>query len=299
MPIVYVHGVAVRNPPRSADTTGADALFNHLLQDISWPVIEGNLRRFVAPGLSPDPESVPILRAYWGDLGAHLGWEGASYLSKDDSGPAPPLHSFSSLIRSTLAANIRPPLNQVVALFMGDVFCYLSKRGDAAAPGPIPARVLQFLLEAQEIKDKTGEPLVVLSNSMGCEIMYDIVTYFLPKVESYNHIKVDYWCGVASQVGLFEELKLFMCSSDEYGIDKQNRVPFPDRSHLGAWWNVWDTNDVLSYSVNNIIEGVDDSRYVVGKSLFDEHLGYLQEERFYQNLADWISAKASMNTEDA
>jgi hypothetical protein len=93
----------------------------------------------------------------------------------------------------------------------------------------------------------------------------------------------------ASQVGLFEELKLFLCSSDEYGRDKNNRVPFPGRNHLGTWWNVWDVNDMISYSVAEIIEGVDDTPFRVGEPLFKKHLGYLQEERFYTLFAERIT----------
>ena len=286
-----MHGVAVRNTETAADNDASSTLFDHLLQDIAWPVIEAKLRLFVAPALSLHPESVTLLRAYWGDLGAHMAWNGASYLSKDAANHLDPSHLLNSLFRSQIAADIRPPLNNIIALFVGDIFCYLSRRGTAEAPGPIPTRVLETLLEAHAIKEKANEPLVVLSNSMGCEIMYDIVTSFLPGSPKYSHIKVDFWCGVASQVGLFEELKLFLASSEEYGSHRMNRVPFPDRNHLGSWWNVWDDEDVLSYSVRDIIDDVDDSKFVVGKNLLNEHLGYLQEDRFYLALAEWIEGK--------
>jgi hypothetical protein len=291
MSIIYIHGIAVRNKHGDAENDAGSTLVNHFMQDVEWPAIQTNLRQFVAPAISSVPDGVAITQAYWGDLGAHLAWSGASFLSKDSSLPPLGIGGFTSLFRSKVAADLRPPLDNMIALFMGDVFCYLSKRGNVDAPGDIPMRVLEHLMTAQAIKDKTGEPLVVLSYSMGCEIIYDILTYFLPNIDKFGHIKIDYWCGAASQVGLFEELKLFLNSSDNYGRDHNNRVPFPNRNHLGYWWNVWDPEDFLSYSVHDIIENVDDSRYLVGKSLFSEHLGYLLEKRFYETLAEWIRSK--------
>jgi hypothetical protein len=161
MPIIYIHGVAVRNHSSDDKHSSGNPTFDGMLQDITWEMVESKLREYIAPVLSSKPDSVSLTQAYWGDL-----------------------------------ADLRYPLNQMVARFMGDVFCYLSKRGDASAPGPIPLRILDELLAANAIKGSTGEPLIVLSNSMGCEIMYDVVTYFLPKVPAYQGIKVDYWCGV-------------------------------------------------------------------------------------------------------
>ena len=66
MPIVFVHGVAVRDPddpPYAAAqrlTRGADS-----------PMVEAALREHVAPAVRPSaPERVALIRVYWGDLGA-------------------------------------------------------------------------------------------------------------------------------------------------------------------------------------------------------------------------------------
>jgi hypothetical protein len=290
MPIIYVHGAALRKQDDQEKSENY-SIFDHLLRNIDWTKVEQHLRECIAPVISSDPENSKIFYAYWGDLGSRLAWNGASSASKEDTENPELNNSFFSIIRSKLALDIRSPLNGMIALFLGDVFNYLTNRGDSNAPGPIPLRILDQLIHAQSIKDKTGEPIVVLSYSMGCEIMYDIVTYFLPKVDKYKHIKVDFWCGVGSQVGLFEELKLFLSSSDNYGIDKKKLVPFPDRAHLTHWWNVWDVDDVISYSVSHIIEGVDDRPYRGDQMLLTEHTSYLQEKRFYEALAEWISSK--------
>jgi hypothetical protein len=289
MPIVYVHGVAVRNHDGQAPEESGNVLLDHLLQNITWSTVQKKIRRYIAPELSSDPESVSIAEAYWGDLGAKLAWNGSSFTSNKPEKflPAPGGPALAS-IRSLFVGDIRAPIDQLVARFMGDVFCYLSNRGNFENPGPIPLRVLTKLSEAQQIKERTGEPIIAVTNSLGCEIMYDIVTHFLPKMPEYNKIKVDYWCGVASQVGLFEELKLFICSSSQYGADHVAMVPFPDRNHLGVWWNVWDSNDLISYSVKGIIDGVDDTPYEVGQPMMQEHIGYLLQDRFYKVLAGRI-----------
>ena len=298
MPIVYVHGVAIRDEQPPQSETDDEKLFDLMSKNITWPIVEGHLRKHVAPVLSANPDSVALLHAYWGDLGGKLAWDGASCLSKDYALEHDVLNISTILDRSKLAIDLRYPLNHLIAYFMGDVFTYLANRGDAENPGAIPCRILDILFEASEIKKKTGEPLVALTNSLGCEIMYDIVTYFLPKIEKYRSIKVDFWCGVASQVGLFEELKLFLASNKDYSGDKGNRVPFPPSEHLGAWWNVWDIEDVISFSVGDIIEGVDDNPYRVGKTFLDRHIGYLQEERFYETLAKWIGTKLSARNDE-
>jgi hypothetical protein len=289
MPIVYVHGVAERDQRGEVVDSTGNVVLDRLLQTVKWSTVETNLRRFIAPKLSTSPDTVSLFEAYWGDLAARLAWDGLSF-NPANSVEAEELLSFpgASQLRSWFISDFRLPVSQLIARFIGDVFCYLSKRGDAERPGAIPLRVLTKLLEAQATSDRTGEPLIVLTNSMGCEIMYDIITHFLPNVPEYSHIKVDYWCAVASQVGLFEELKLFLCSSEQYGKSKNNRVPFPDRRHLGIWWNVWDLDDLISYSVAEIIEGVDDTPFRVGQPLLTDHVGYLQEDRFYKMFADRV-----------
>jgi len=287
MSIIYIHGVAVRDQQGEVLASDGNTLLERLLEEITWDMVEPQLRRFIAPEISVNPDDVKISQAYWGDLAAQLAWDGASSLPIEDAHAASLIVSPAAA-RSHILADLRRPLNHLGARFFGDVFCYLNGRGNSDKPGAIPQRMLDFLAEAQKVKNESGEPIIVLTNSMGGQIMYDLVTYFLPRVPSYSDIHIDLWCSVASQIGLFEEMKLFLASSSKYSKAAGNRVPFPDRKYLGAWWNVWDVDDIISYSVRDIIEEVDDTPFHVGQSLLKEHIGYLQEESFYHLFAQKI-----------
>ncbi len=189
---------------------------------------------------------------------------------------------------SIVAAEVRKPLNEFISVFLGDVFEYLDKRGNHQKPGDIPKRILSKINQANRNKQtRGGEPLVVLSHSMGGQIVYDAVTHFLPKTSTLSGIHVDFWCATASQVGFFEEAKLFLSSDPIHRSG--NPVPFP-RRNLGVWWNVWDHNDFLSFTGQDIFEGVDDEPFDSGMSLLGAHGGYLMRPSFYRRFADRLKA---------
>ena len=190
-------------------------------------------------------------------------------------------------VASRVIAEFRAPVNGLATTFIGDVFEYLSHRGSVDRVGPIPERFLTALRRASDVPD---EPVVVISHSMGGQIVYDAVTTFLPGIADNRRLRVDYWCATASQVGLFEELKLFLASTPDHhtGIP----VPFPDRLHLGGWWNVWDHNDFLSYTVRGIVADVDDEPFDSGMSLASAHSGYLVRPSFYRKLAAKLAVAA-------
>jgi hypothetical protein len=191
-----------------------------------------------------------------------------------------------SFAATRVVMSVKAPLAQFVTRFLGDVFTYLHKRGDAAHPGGIPRCVIDSLIECRtNQKKRDGEPIVVLSHSMGGQIMYDVVTHFLPEMPELEDIRIDFWCASASQVGFFEELKLFICSSSDFGANTSKLVPHPDRKHLGYWWNVWDHNDFVSYSVKGVIEEVDDEAYNTGMDIVQAHVGYLVLPSFYRKFA--------------
>jgi len=194
---------------------------------------------------------------------------------------------FSPTFAATrVMVDVKGPLNQFVTRFLGDVFTYLHRRGDAANPGPIPQCVIENLRECRENqRSRNGEPLVVLSHSMGGQIMYDIVTHFLPEMPELEDVRIDFWCASASQVGFFEELKLFLGSSADFGAATSKQVPHPDRKHLGYWWNVWDHNDFVSYSAKGVVEDVDDEAYNTGMDIVGAHVGYLVLPSFYRKFA--------------
>jgi len=182
---------------------------------------------------------------------------------------------------SRVLGEARGPVNTAASRFLGDIFVYLNSRVEGQGMGPIPRVVLQRLQEAGRSRVTADEPLVVVSHSMGGQIIYDLVTYFLPALAPADgaQTRVDFWCATASQVGLFLDLNLFLAADG-------GRAPLapPSRRWLGGWWNVWDYNDFLSFSVRDIVRGVDDEAYSSGLSLVSAHSGYLRRPSFYRRL---------------
>ncbi|MCO5337593.1 hypothetical protein [Delftia tsuruhatensis] len=173
---------------------------------------------------------------------------------------------------------LRKKLNATITRFAGDAFVYLRSRGTVDNPGPMVSTVLADLQKASAISKEEGEPLVVIAHSFGGEIMYDILTYFDPNTT------VDCLITVGSQVGLFEEMKLFEVSSPTLPPNPpEGRVERP--SSLKRWLNVFDTNDVLSYRLEPVITGVSDFHYDTGYSSFGAHGGYFMRPSFYKRIA--------------
>jgi hypothetical protein len=185
---------------------------------------------------------------------------------------------------SVVAGEFRPMLNAFVTRFLGDLLYYMVGRGTDKAPGPIPSVLIEELKRADENKMNRKEPLVLLTHSMGGQIAYDTIMTFLPTAAS--NIKVDFWCATASQVGFFEELNMFLASSKDNSKDTGKKTPVPN-AHLGHWWNVWDPNDILSFTTNGIFaNGIDDETYWSGMSLAAAHGGYLERPSFYRKFAE-------------
>ncbi len=310
MPIVFIHGVAVRD--ENEELNRALKRF----RDVPWPTIEGLLREHVAPAISEDPAGVPIMRSYWGDLGARFAWDGRSLVSQpveeelEDAGAPVPEEDTSRptvgealrdagirRVRTTVTA-IRRPLEVFLPTFLGDVMTYLSTRGTAESPGPIPLRVLETLDVAQFAADSRGEPLVVLTHSMGGQILYDLLTHFIPRMPEHRDIRVDFWCATASQVGLFEELKLFLESDPAVGSETDTLAARPPSEHLGGWWNVWDHADLLSFRAAGIFEGVDDGPFFAAGSLATDHNRYLDSAPLYRTLAGRIRESLDRDVEN-
>jgi len=189
------------------------------------------------------------------------------------------------LVLTRALTEVRKPANDLVTLFLGDVFKYVGARGGASAPGPIPLRVMGVLKAARDKPTPPQEPLVVLTHSMGGQVVYDLVTSFLPALPEGDRPRVDFWCATASQVGVFGEMGLFLNKNDKYGSSHGNKIPFPDRHILGGWWNVWDQSDFISYTAEPIFEGVDDEEYDSGMSVLRAHGGYLVRPSFYRRFA--------------
>ncbi len=197
-------------------------------------------------------------------------------------------------VLSRAIGEMRGPLNNMATDFIRDVFEYLDERGTAQQPGPIPLAVIDTLKQAGRVQDeREGEAIVVLTHSMGGQIVYDLVSAILP-ADANNDIRIDFWCATASQVGLFEELKLFLNSNEKYSKKTDSQVPLPDTSILGRWWNVWDYNDFISFTAKPIFDGVSDDDYNSGMSLIGAHGGYLKRPSFFRRFAEELKQAAAI-----
>lgn len=300
MPIVFVHGVASRLEGGHAQV---------------WQTIKKNLRENIAPKISKDSQNVLIEEAYWGDFGVpeakhslpdderikklyqtQKSWIVRRIRSGDIQKDFLPEalkrlvdlggHFFTRLIEPA-----RKPLNKQVTLFLGDVFTYLAMRGTPENPGDITKQLLGTLKRAHDNKTEKEEyePLVVISHSMGGQLVYDAVTYYLPEMskipeyESYKDIRIDFWCATASQVGLFKEMKLFQADITN-PFQSAEKPLFPDK-HLNLWWNLWDANDYLSFTTGSLFDEVIDDLYDSGRSFFKAHTSHFEQPDFYKQLA--------------
>ncbi len=165
------------------------------------------------------------------------------------------------------------------ALFLGDVFYYLDRRGDRAHPGPIIEQVVQTLESAVE----AGSPLVVVAHSMGGGIVYDVLSYYRPD------IRVQMLVTVGSQVGLFEELCLLQAGKQAGCPDGPTRVA--KLANVEEWINIFDRNDLLGFATERIFEGVRDFDYSTGKGPLAAHSSYFTMPSFYRRLAEKVKVR--------
>ncbi|RJF73574.1 hypothetical protein D3875_06800 [Deinococcus cavernae] len=159
-------------------------------------------------------------------------------------------------------------------------------RGLPAQPGVLMRRVLGGL-KAARLDSDPAEPLVVLTHSMGGQLLYDALTSFLPADPDAPGVRVDFWCACGSQVGLFRELGQFL---------ERGPLPTPallNSPHLGYFWNVWSFSDFLSFRAEGIIQGAHDMAFPFLGNVRSDHLSYLTHANFYRALA----AKVKIHTE--
>jgi hypothetical protein len=340
MPIIFVHGVSSRKYNNHEET---------------WEEIERNLRQYVAPSLvnSNETELTWIEESFWGELSAPLK-KGMRVSIPDDarvmrlikqkrSWIARKIEQFKHVPDSNrgyylrelipeagkklidlpgylfgrIVDPLRKPLNENVTLFLGDIFFYLARRGTAENPGEITKQLLDKLKEAHKKKLETGEPLIVFSHSMGGQLVYDMVSYYLPKMsqvpgqDELKDISIDFWCAAASQVGLFKEMKVFKQDDDgssatshqkflelDLGVgaweDKIESTDFPS-NHLKIWWNLWDDSDYLSFTVEPFVKEVFDDLYDSGKSPALSHTNHFDDPDFYKEFALLIQEAKNVN----
>ena len=167
----------------------------------------------------------------------------------------------------------RTGLHTRLSRFMGDIFVYLDERGEENHPGPIVIAVRDAIHEAQARADD-DEPLIVITHSMGGNIVYDLLTYFAPEME------VALWVSVGGQVAQFEEMKLFRASEKSIGTpDKVSGL----KPRVRYWLNVYDAVDPFGFMAEPVFADVDaDVSYSTGAGGMKAHGDYFGRASFYR-----------------
>jgi hypothetical protein len=172
----------------------------------------------------------------------------------------------------------REGLHRNVSRFVGDVFVYLKERDDSNEPGAIVSTVLEAIKNAPKNHDE--EPVIILTHSMGGNILYDILTHYAPDM------RVDFWVSIGGQVGQFEEMNLFKTS------DKNIRTPKKVtglKPRVGYWLNVYDPADIFGFKAAPIFADVDkDVEYLTGAGDLESHGAYFKRASFYRMLRTHI-----------
>jgi hypothetical protein len=223
------------------------------------------------PGSGPEPAVAPASPS-WEALGAAGGGlpdardllvRGARRLERLLAGIAGP----------RLVAAGRRVAAARTSLFLGDVLAYLAHRGTREQPGAVLGDILAAL-DAANQRRGAGEPVIVVAHSMGGNIVYDILSHFRPD------LRADVLVTVGSQVGLFEELKLFQASCED--IPGPAAATVPVSAGIGRWINVLDRGDPLGYATEAIFDGAEDYQYPTGS--LNSHSAYFQQPNFHARL---------------
>lgn len=181
-----------------------------------------------------------------------------------------------------LAAGLRRWGARPAALLLGDVMGYFAERGTLETPGRIVERIAESLNEAAQDAESRGEPLVVLAHSMGGNIVHDMLSHFRPDV------RVDLLVTVGTQVGLFEELKLF--ASSDRAVPHPGQPKVAALPNVGRWLNVLDRSDPLAFAAAPVFAGAED--LVFGTGAWWAHGGYLTSCDFHARLARRVGQPA-------
>jgi len=173
---------------------------------------------------------------------------------------------------------IREPISNQVALFLGDIFVYLRARD--SDPGRIFDPIIKALSEANAARSETGK-LIVVGHSLGAVILYDLLSS-PPALEriataSGRPLQVDAWVTVGAQPGLFADMGLYAVPPEPDG-----RLAKPDC--VGAWMNVYDFTDVLSFLAKPFFTDVEDFEFDNVSGALEAHTAYFQRPGFYKRL---------------
>jgi hypothetical protein len=182
-------------------------------------------------------------------------------------------NSAAAFVINPVARAVRPYLHHGVSVFIGDVFVYLSTR-EQPKNGPIVAEIKTNFERAAAAKTAKDNLLIVVAHSMGGNISYDVLTSFAP------HVDVDLFVTVGSQVGLFEELKLFKLREAAIKAPKKMRRP----PNVKRWINVIDPSDPLAYAVSGIFDDTIDTSFDSDAPVWSAHTSYFVRPLFHERL---------------
>lgn len=182
---------------------------------------------------------------------------------------------------------VRQPLADTVPVFVGDLLRYIDGRGRPGEPGPIMERVLTGLAEARDAALAPDEPLVVLTHSMGGQLLYDAVTSFAADCPG-GMPHIDVWCAAGGQVGLFRRLGMFLDSAPEGGPVAVGAAG------VGYFWNAWSSTDLLSYPAADWVADAHDTDLAYPGTVATTHNAYLSDRAFYRILAAQVVAHGSL-----
>ncbi|MEV7297651.1 hypothetical protein AB0N79_39540 [Streptomyces microflavus] len=239
----------------------------------------------------PDPADEA---ARWESLGGSLGWWDAVRSTGQRLG-----QTVVAGAGGAGAERFRGRAGKQAALFLGDIFAYLrqnttptglraadhpsASEGGKAAPGGAAsgwgdiAEGIANAVTAAYAEAERGDPLVIVAHSMGGNIVYDILSGLLGR----RDVQVDLLVTVGSQVGLFEELKLFSSSRGDVPGPAALHVPRPET--VRRWLNVIDFSDPLAFGTEAVFDGVQDLVYRTGR--VQAHSAYFLQPRFHALLA--------------
>jgi hypothetical protein len=185
---------------------------------------------------------------------------------------------------STVFAELRPATNDFVAHFLGDVLAYLHERDNSAGPGPISTRVLSALKQAHSRKKTTGERIIVVTHSMGGQLLYDALTFTQDDADLAD-LEIDHWISCGAQVAFFAELRLLRGQPD---VAKPQKLELPNA--VKSWTNYYDRNDLVGFIMGPVFNGVQDLEYDTGYGLAFAHTGYLARPSFFEAVAARIAS---------
>jgi hypothetical protein len=179
-----------------------------------------------------------------------------------------------------LLGHFREDLHLNLARFVGDIFQYLRHREGSAEPGPIVKEVLGAIEEAIR-SAPDGEPLIVMTHSMGGNILYDILTHYAVS------LRVDAWISVAAQVGQLEEMKFFVKSDPN--IEGPMKIGGL-KPRVRCWLNIYDAADPFAFLAAPVFSDAEDLLFKTSSSVKASHGAYFMRLGFYKLVSQRLEA---------